>query len=236
MPKSLKPLLLLGMALFLYNRLVNGIIFFYINRRFVWLTWLAVGALLLVTLSYHRTHKLPSNHAHRLTWRAAALISLPVLVGWLIPPQPLGTAALSSREVNAVPQAALTLSAPAIRQATEQQRALTLLDWVLAFGEHPDPAAFAGQSADLIGFVYRREGLPPDTWLLSRFVVTCCVADATAIGILVRAPDVEVANDTWVQVQGHFAAENVGDEQLPVLAAATVIPIEPPTQPYLYYR
>lgn len=235
MPKALKPLLLLALALFLHSRLANGAILFYINRRFVWLTWLAVGVLLLVALSY-RAATATSEHAHRLTWRSAALLLLPVLLGWLIPPQPLNTAALSGRELNALPQTALTVSALSpVRQATEA-RDPTLLDWVLAFGESPDPTTFAGKTADLIGFVYRREGLPPDTWLLSRFVVTCCVADATAIGVMVRAPGIAVEDDAWVQVRGYFDAENVGGEQLPLLIADAVEVIDTPAQPYLYYR
>lgn len=234
MLKSLKPLLLLALALFLYSRLANGAIFFYINRRFVWLTWLAVGVLLLVALSY-RAPAAASEHSHRLTGRAAALLLLPVLLGWLIPPQPLSTAALSGRELNALPQTALILSGRPARQATEVGDP-TLLDWVLAFGESPDPATFAGETADLTGFVYRREGLPPDTWLLSRFVVTCCVADATAIGVMVRAPGIAVEDDAWVQVRGYFDTDNIEGEQRPVLVADAVVPIEPPAQPYLYYR
>jgi uncharacterized repeat protein (TIGR03943 family) len=235
MPKSLKPLLLLALALFLYSRLVNGTIFFYINRRFMWLTWLAVGVLLLVAQSYRAP--LPTvAHAHRLTWRTAVLLLLPVLMGWLIPPYPLGTSALFDRELNALPQTEIVVSARPARRATEV-RDPTLLDWVLAFGESPDPAAFVGETADLTGFVYRRAGLPPDTWLLSRFVVTCCVADATAIGLAVRAPlDAEVADDMWVQVRGSFIAESINGEQVPVLVADTVIPIDPPARPYLYYR
>jgi uncharacterized repeat protein (TIGR03943 family) len=137
--------------------------------------------------------------------------------------------------LNALPQMGIAQSTRSAQQATEL-RSPTLLDWVLSFGEPPNPDAFVGETADLTGFVYQRENLPPDTWLVSRFVVTCCVADATAIGIMVRAPGTIVENDTWVHIQGHFVAENVGGKQLPVLIADTVEFIDPPAQPYLYYR
>ena len=235
MPKSLKPLMLSGLAFFLYSRLTNGAILFYINQRFVGLTWAAALGLILVAASYHIGGKAEA-HAHALSWSSFALVLLPMLLGVLIPPQPLGTTALSNRELNAVPQAALTLSAGSIRQASEQ-REPTLLDWVLTLGEHPDPEAVAGQSVEVIGFVYRREDLPSGTWMVSRFVVTCCVADATAIGLIVRAPDAaSPSNDQWVHVQGHFAAETIQGERLPVIIAETLTLIEPPAQPYLYYR
>jgi uncharacterized repeat protein (TIGR03943 family) len=105
----------------------------------------------------------------------------------------------------------------------------------MAFGPHPDPAAFAGQTADVTGFVYRRPDLPPDTWLVSRFLVMCCVADATPISLVVYAPGVTVEDDMWVRVRGQFAAETAGQIPTPLLIADEVTPIEPPAQPYLYY-
>jgi uncharacterized repeat protein (TIGR03943 family) len=234
MPRSLKPLLLFGLALFLYGRLSNGAILFYINRRFVWLTWLAMVTLFLLSMSY-RASRPETDPVHRLTRRTAGLVLLPILLGWLIPPQPLGTAALTNRELNSGSRAAFNLSVGDVRLATKR-RAPTILDWVLTFGERPDPATFAGQTAELTGFVYLRQDLPPDTWILSRFVITCCVADATAIGLPVEAPGVEVTNDTWVRVRGRFDAQAIDGEQMPVLVADSVTPIEPPAQPYLYYR
>lgn len=264
MIKYHKPFLLFALALFLCRHLVDGTILFYINRSFVRLIWLAVVILFVVVISYWVSHT-SRLHTHRLTWRMVGFILLPILLGGLVPPQPLGTAALSNRNINAKPQTALRLftassrSSPSssrtnaarqrafalhrtrtlptrdVREVTEQHSP-TLLDWVLDFGENPDPAAFNGQQADLTGFVYRRAGLPPDTWFLSRFIITCCVADAMAVGLVVRAPDVAVVDDMWVQVRGHFVVEIIDNEQAPVLVADSVLPIDPPAQPYLYFR
>ncbi len=235
MPQFLKPLLLLSLTLFLYQRLTDGTILFYINRRFVWLTWLALVALLLIVASY-RFDKSSSGHKHKLPWRAAILLLVPVLLGWLVPPQPLGTAALANINVSVTPQTALTFPSRNLQQATDLRRE-TLLDWVLAFGEAPDPTALAGQTADVIGFVYRHPDFPPDTWSLNRFLITCCVADATAIGLVVRAPEVAPPkNDQWVRVKGHFIVETRNGKPMPILEADTVTVVEQPSHPYVYLR
>jgi len=248
--KAFRPLLLTGLAAFLYQRLTDGTIHFYINQRFVWLIWVAVGALLFIALSYllHRpaestdgghdhdhSHNHDHDHAFPLSWVTASLVALPLLLGWIIAPQPLGMAALVNRDLSAIPAFDFAPDANPARQAIEERdEAETILDWVMAFGPHPDLAAFAGQPADVIGFVYRRPDMPPDTWLVSRFLVMCCVADATPISLVVYAPGVEVMDDMWVQVQGHFAAETVGAIPSPLLIADSVTPIEPLAQPYLY--
>ena len=247
MSKTFKPLLLAGLATFLYQRLVDGTILFYINRRFVWLIWAAVGALLLIAISYifHRRapehehehdhdHEHGHGHDHALSWLTASLVALPLLLGWMIAPQPLGMAALVNRELSNVPTFEFAPAAnPAQQASTEHEE--TILDWVMAFGPHPDPAAFAGQPVDVTGFVYCRPDLPPDTWLVSRFLVMCCVADATPISLVVYAPGVAVEDDMWVRVRGQFAAETAGQIPTPLLIADEVTPIEPPAQPYLYY-
>jgi putative membrane protein len=248
MSKTFKPILLAGLATLLYQRLVDGTILFYINRRFVWLIWAAVGTLVLIALSYifqpraqkheheyEHEHEHEHGHAHALSWLTASLVALPLLLGWLIAPQPLGMAALVNRELSTTPTFEFAPTANAVHQATAE-REETILDWVTAFGPHPDLTAFAGQAADVTGFVYRRPDLPPDTWLVSRFLVMCCVADAMPISLVVYAPGAAVADDMWVRVRGHFAAETAGQIPAPLLVADAVTPIEPPAQPYLYYR
>jgi hypothetical protein len=49
-----------------------------------------------------------------------------------------------------------------------------------------DPAAFIGQEARLIGFVYRDDRFNGDEFMISRFVISCCAADAAPLGLVVR--------------------------------------------------
>jgi uncharacterized repeat protein (TIGR03943 family) len=110
-----------------------------------------------------------------------------------------------------------------------------VLDWVRAINADPDPAALNGEQADVIGFVYRDDRFGNDQFLLARFTITCCVADAMAIGLVVQSPEAaSLAADSWVHVQGAFEDGKLGDEPTPVLVAADIAPVQAPEQPYLY--
>jgi uncharacterized repeat protein (TIGR03943 family) len=177
----------------------------------------------------------PHTHDHHLTWAGVALVLLPIILGVLAPPQPLGAAALANREVN-VGMAASALPA-AVRAAAQKDSAQkNVLDWLHTFAGVADPgAAFAGQPAKVVGFVYRDERFAPDQFMVTRFVVSCCVADANVAGLVVRWPDAgSLAADQWVEVVGALAPGQLDGEALPVLAADRVAPVSVPEQPYLY--
>ena len=120
----LKSLALFGLAIFLYTRIVNGSLLFYINERFAWFTLAAAIGLALVAVSYqpawrrvahrddaheHADHEHAeydhaghehAGHDHGLSWRGLFIVMLPVMLGILIPPRPLGVSALATREVS----------------------------------------------------------------------------------------------------------------------------------------
>lgn len=238
MKQSLKALTLIGLGLFLYSRFVSGTLLFYINRRFAWLTFLAALGLLVVGASYryrpadHHDHE-HAGHTHAFSWTALLMLLLPIVLGLLFPPKPLGASAMGNREINisSFNSAITTGKTTALVPGGNK----TILDWLNEFSRTPDAATFAGEEADIIGFVYRDGRFGPDTFMASRFVVSCCVADATAIGLIVRWPDAaSLSKDQWVQVTGHFEPGAFSNEQVPILVADSVTPTDAPNHPYLY--
>lgn len=255
----LKLALLCGLGLFLLTRFTSGTLNYYISQRFDWLTVTAVMGLFVVASGYLPTvapavpgrpiqdggassTSLPGegghDHSHALGWVGLALISLPILLGLLVPPRPLGVAALQNREVSA---GALDSVLPAaVRSSLERSgKERTILDWVLAFheGEWPQES----EAADVVGFVYHDEEASGERFTVTRFVVGCCAADAMAVGLQVEPGAAEVAGLTledgleagqWVRVVGRFAAP-VGDA-MPVLVAERLEAVPEPGQPYLY--
>lgn len=234
-----KALILLALALFLYMRLADGTLFFYINQRFMIYTVFAVIGLAAVALSYRAAgaHAEEEVHSHHtMTWGGLALVLLPVALGLLAPPQPLGAAAIANREIAVSSQPRSVL--PAAVRAAAQKDAIdrNLLDWLNAFStSHNAAQEFAGQPVDVIGFVYHDERLADDEVLISRFIVSCCVADANVVTMVVRWPAAAtLENDAWVQVQGVLEPGEFNGAPLPVVAAQSVTPIAMPDQPYLY--
>jgi uncharacterized repeat protein (TIGR03943 family) len=232
-----RTILLIGLGLFLYSRLLGGAITFYINQRFTWLTWGATLALLVMGIAQgQRILNRKSQIANRKSpglpaWSYLALL-VPLFLGVVIPPQPLGARVVDNRGLTSAAgiaqgeEAVSSLSMPARRD---------ILGWLQAFGPDPDPEAFAGQTVDVVGFVYRDEEMPADQFMVARFLIVCCAADAVPVGLPVRyAEAAHLELDTWVRVRGTFAAGEVWGERLPVIAAEEVTVVPQPAQPYLY--
>jgi len=241
MNRLVKTLILFLLGAFLFVRVVDGTVLYYINQRFVLLTWLAAGGFVLVAASYYLVsgrHRHAHDHEHgELTWVGALIVALPLLLGWLVPPRPLGAAAIGNREINLGSLGSLSSIAPP--QAGETMGLVAgeknILDWLNDFQRSSNPADFAGQEAHLIGFVYRDGRFADNTFMVARFTVSCCVADAAPVGLIVQWPDAaSLPADQWVDVTGHFAVGTFAGQQIPILVADAITLTEPPAQPYLY--
>jgi len=239
--RAFKGLILIGLALFLTNLIVSGRLLFYINPRFAWLTWVAAILLALIAYAFqHATRDEPQHdghqhdehqHAGENLWIGLALVALPLLLGILVPPKPLGAQAVSVREVN-TDGLGLEGNEKTLTTDTAQRN---ILDWLRAFNAADDPAAFSGQTARVVGFVFRDESYAADQFMVSRFVLSCCVADATVLGLIVAWPDsAGLPTDTWVEVEGTFQPGRFDGRTTPILVADRVAHTSAPDQPYLY--
>ncbi len=232
---GLKALLLIGLGLFFYSRLMNGTLYFYINKSFAGFTLLAVFGLIVTGLSYRYEHARAHAHDHRLAWGTVGLLLLPIVLGLLVPPQPLGAAALNNRELN---NGANTINTPGLAReaAGKLSTAKNVLDWWNTFHTTTNPnQALSGQAVDVTGFVYHDKKFGNAHFMVARYVVSCCVADASALGLMVQWPTGQtLKDDQWVEIKGAFVASQLPTWQLPVLVAHSVTPVAMPDQPYLY--
>ena len=248
-----KASVLIGMGMFLYGRIVNGTLYYYINERFAGFTLFGVIGLLVVGLAYqfgkataaepdahghdhdheHVHEHEHEGHSHALSWGGLALVALPVVLGLAVPPRPLGAAALDNREVVlSVESSALPASVQSAAKAVQDRN---ILDWWRSFQGTSDFDTFTNQEATVVGFVYNDPTYGEGYFLATRFVVSCCVADAAVVGLVVRWPDgMEFADDEWVEVRGKFAPSPLTSWQPPLLVAESVTVVDTPAQPYLY--
>ena len=112
---------------------------------------------------------------------------------------------------------------------------MDILDWLQYFHSMDNPSALAGERADLSRFVYRDSQLAENQFVLSRFVISCCAADAFAVGMVVEWPGASgLSSDEWVAVQGTIFVVGSGENQSLEIQADMVDPIPPPNQPYLF--
>lgn len=230
-----------GLGLFLYNKISNGTLFFYIHYRFAWLTLLAAMLLLVLAAatmydSRERTETVEgescehAGHTHGVSRTALILLALPMVLG-LVPARPLGAEAVSQRQANVAAVAPAQLGGRIQRVEDDD----SILGWLRRFYQTADPAEFVGREADLVGFVFHDERLDQGQFMVARFAIYCCVADAVPVGIVVRWPEASsLEPDAWVRVQGRFEVGGFDGETVPILAAETVTPTQPPNQPYVY--
>ncbi len=219
-------------AYFALDLLFGGGLSNYINVELEWLIVLAAALFaLLAAASLVECARLlrggAGGHAHgRLV--SLTVLGIPLVLAVIIPDVPLGADAARGRLSTSVQ--------PASFQTLQRDPlSYNVLDWLRAFSRAADLANFDGQEANLLGFVYRELAYPEDTFLLARITLSCCVADASAIGLPVRYEGAAaLAADQWVQVRGRFRLGNFGDERLPVLEAEEISSVEPPAQPYIY--
>ncbi len=243
----LKALVLILMAIFFAEKLASGKLYFYIGPRFVWLSVLAIALFIMLAGAYnlvgkqkadalsdqpaHEHDHHPAEHGRVSIW-PLVIVAMPLVLGTLIPARPLGASAISSRGVT-TDIATTTNTSPTRLTIVAGER--NVLDWVRVMSENPDPAALDGQEADVIGFVYRDARFAEDQFMAARFTITCCVADALAVGIVVQDSHAgRYPADSWVRVQGTFEQGMLDGTPIPVLIADQITPIQPPEQPYLY--
>jgi putative membrane protein len=233
----LKTGLLFGLGLYFLYNIASGSLANYINARFAWLSYLAVAMFLLLALSSavdllrkrkNDEHEHHHEHDHaQISWGMLAIIAIPLVLGTLIPSRPLGADAVGgSISLNVASGSAVFTSNPL---------EWNILDWLRAFNNSGDVTSFNGQSADVVGFVYKEITFGEDQFMVARFTISCCVADSSAIGLpVIWDQSASLTQDTWVRVQGTFEVGDFREDTVPMLRATSVETVKQPEHPYLY--
>jgi uncharacterized repeat protein (TIGR03943 family) len=204
---------------------VTGTLRYYVNDRTVWIVLL--GACLLGAVGATAVRSaLRDDHAPVLTWRTAAFL-LPILVGLIVPPQPLSAASGQSSSLGSLQLASHVSS----------QGGDTFSAWIADLASHPNSSWWAGQHATLVGFVAHETGLPAGTVIIGRYLVTCCVVDASLLGFPVRLPaHINPPDGAWIQVSGVFGRgfwTDPSGQQYPIIERSRLSPVSIPSDPYL---
>lgn len=231
--RFLQILLLVALGAFLVEKALSGKLTWYINVRFMPLTLLGIALLTIMVIALIRhTQKTANTHEHLHANPVNLLVLLiPVLVGVLVPDRPLDAAAVASKGV--------TLNAPLVASENAEQQfdmaadERNIVDWLRIFSSESDLSPYLEQQASVIGFVYRDESLPENQFLVSRFVITCCAADAFALGIPVEWDGEMLEDNVWVKVKGGVEVSYWQNQKVPLILAESLEVVAEPEQPYL---
>ncbi|MEK8197253.1 TIGR03943 family putative permease subunit [Lysinibacillus sp. FSL M8-0134] len=94
---------------------------------------------------------------------------------------------------------------------------------------------YLGKKIQLKGFVLKEESFTEKQLVISRFLITHCVADASIVGFLTEFPEApSLTEDTWIEVVGTISQTTYEGTSLPVIHIEDCVTIEQPESPYLY--
>ncbi|MEM6284868.1 MAG: TIGR03943 family protein [Chloroflexota bacterium] len=222
-------------AYFVYN-IYSGNLANYINERFVWLSYVAAILFFAIAafsafknLRGEETEYGLSENMNTVTWTVIVTAAMPLIFGTMIPSQPLGVEAVNG---NISTNAVVGVSQNTFSIAPENRN---ILDWLREFNSSTNYDVFNGQPANVSGFIYREPDFAENQFMVARFTVSCCVADASALGLPVfadNAPDFQTGE--WVQISGTVQVDEFTGEVLPIINSRSIERIELPEHPYLY--
>jgi uncharacterized repeat protein (TIGR03943 family) len=207
--------------------LVSGRWSLYLSTRTFWVV--PTGAILLTIAAAGRfaTARVirPEPVPAATSWTLGA-IALPVVLILALPPATLTGYALGRRS-------GFIGSGVSVSTSDIASGDLSFIDIAAAQSSKASMGALRaheGEQVTLEGFVWQQDGAQADEILLTRYVVTCCVADATSAQVrVVNVPPGRFQADDWVQVTGLIYP--LGSEIL--VDASDVRAIPQPSRPYL---
>jgi putative membrane protein len=253
-----KVVILLGLGFYFIYMITSGSINNYINPQWAWLCWTACGLFFLlggvsgyalirewqarrlvaaIALAEQTGNDHDHGHSHNghthtaVSWPVLGVLVVPLVLGMGVPSKALGSSSMSNNAGSAasfVEKSGVPHDDP-IRW--------NIWDWQRTYNAnvHPDDW-FNGRQADVTGFVYHPQGVEPDQFVLARYVMRHCAADAFGVGLLVRWPGGDkLPSDTWVHIGGSMLIDKFqGEETLLMVAQNLDDKIGEPDTPYIY--
>ena len=241
---------LLLLAGYLGYASLSGRVHAFLAAGYAWLPPSAAALLVLMALARLRAssdHAGCHEHAHgpeSVRWLLTAALMAPIVAGLAIDPRQFSVEGVkrrfapTSRDPRLERAMAWVLNRSSdpptnAGRDTERSAEATVLELTQA-ADDGQAAAQAGRFVTVIGQCDLATDPSLRRFGLYRFVVTCCIADARLVVVdVIAPPGVQLDARQWVRVGGvvRLDASEAGGE--PVIHAATISKIPPPSSPYL---
>jgi putative membrane protein len=235
-PRSARLLALVAWAGFFTWLWISGETVRYLGPRTSWVV--PVGALTLIaaSLAYARATPDEGRARVRLSLREGAGLAalvVPIVAAAILANAQLGSLAASnkftSRGID--PSALANLASKSASDVSFLQ--------IKAAQNHPSEASSfgvePGRPVRLLGFVSRSPARAGGTFDLTRFYITCCVADAVPMGVTIHpgptTAGARMRKDQWLEVTGSLARRRGRY----VLVAERIRRTKAPSDPYLTF-
>lgn len=199
----------------------------YLSSRTAWVV--PMGAVILSIAALGRIASARVDRPEPVSRRGTlglAVIILPVVTVLALPPTSLDSFAASRR--SSLTSGSFVSSADDIASGE-----LSLVDVSGATRSREAMRALvqrAGEQVSFTGFVTTDSTTPANEFVLTRFLISCCVADALSAQVrVVGAPPGKFKEDQWVRAEG--AMYPLGREV--IVDASEIVGVDRPKHPYL---
>jgi uncharacterized repeat protein (TIGR03943 family) len=211
-----------------------------VHPRYFWVI-IPTGVFLLLIAGFKVAgfrRKRPVNKAQHFTYLptnlSTGLLILVAVLGLITSPQVLNSQAAMQGGITD-----LSISTRVQTQAfygSTRSEEKSLLDWAKTLAVYPEPSAYIGQKAKVLGFVVRPPDLSEQYFIITRFVIGHCALDAYPVGLLVQLTQSRqaYAPDTWLEVEGLMTVVDVKGQSQLAIDAKSLQPVPKPKDPYEY--
>lgn len=209
-------IIFLGLATFLTKILLDGTFNLYSSPRYYWPVFAATILLYLKGVNY--IPRLLSGKPVESKPLAVSIFLTVIIVAFLVAPATLSYQDALSRGTSNIALPASNL--------------ISIL-----------PTDLIGKEVTLVGFVHKINGLGEGRFLLVRFLIRCCLADAQPVGIIIQyVKPLTLDLGSWIVVKGVVTSAKitatVGNQSMEVeelvVVASSIEVTNPPQEPYAY--
>lgn len=246
--RFLPSFILAGYGIFILSLFLRGVMSWYINPNYVAPTTLA-GAVLVGLGAVGLARRQSAVCAHGCcddgscgcaepsprVW-TYALLCVPLMLALLFPPRSLAAVSANQRG----PQIAGLTSvrgAATLRRVSLSINTLqfSMQDWVGALSADPNPHDYLGKPVRISGlFLHDPASAPPGYIMVLRYLVTCCIADARPVGLIVKdTTHGSIADNQWVTVSGTMGVASYQGQQIAVVEPKQIQATKSES-PYIY--
>jgi uncharacterized repeat protein (TIGR03943 family) len=227
-------------GLLLLKYAIDGTLYILVHPSYYLLVTVTGGCLLLIGLFQGwrlyrgKIAKQQELHSSLLPQGITTMLLLGTAIAGLIITPKLFTSHAAIQRGVSTEAVTVTRSQAQSFRATVKPEAKTLVDWVRTLNTYPEPDAYLGQKMNINGFVFYPKDLPNQYLMLSRFVITCCAADAYPVALPVKFIGTRQTypQDGWFQVKGKAIVETFSGNRQLVIEASEIKSIATPKNPY----
>ncbi|OKP80642.1 hypothetical protein A3844_26475 [Paenibacillus helianthi] len=181
-----------------------------------------------------------------------SLFLFPLLLGFLLPDRSLGSEAAAKKGIalsyiaeEAAEHVKFNAASPYLEEFAELAGKLYAQPVIQVYPEIFSETLgaidlykpqFEGKSITVTGFLYQENGKgAKKAFAVSRFLVQCCTADATPLGILLDpATQISLPADTWIEVRGKLHMSFYQGKEVIKIIPDSIVPVPSPSTPYVY--